>query len=340
MNSFCTSKWYTFWYVLATLGSVMIPFIHHFITSDTKFSEDFLLHKQIILAIPIGTTYWINLSMFSFFKKMVFQKMMCTKQVLAMMDTRFNTKENFYGCLPKVNINCTWNQQSMLNMLIFFKKHNQVHFTRGLLFTTLIVMTYSIQFLYISFHVIVMQMPILEIGGPVFVMYGIYNFVVVIFNFLSCLLYAAEVNDSYDKMLALLHNKTREVAHVQLLASYGLIMLLNEEDSKKRQFRLDQRFHILKEVVKKNEVRYLSLRNNKLYKTTDLFIDVSDQVDKRCESLNNVIGQVMSHIENIIEKERLEFLGQPITQQLIQEIVVLILTLLVGILQGLYDSDD
>ena len=66
------------------------------------------------------------------------------------------------------------------------------------------MLIYSAQFLYICFHVIVMQEPILEIGGPVFVMYGIYNFVVVIFNFILCLLYAAEANDSYNRMLALL----------------------------------------------------------------------------------------------------------------------------------------
>ena len=47
----------------------------------------------------------------------------------------------------------------------------------------------------------------------------------------------------------------------------------------------------------------------------------------------------MNFLEIIIEKEDLEFMGQPITYSLIQELGALVLTLLIGVLQGLYESD-
>lgn len=72
---------------------------------------------------------------------------------------------------------------------------------------------------------------------------------------------------------------------------------------------MNQRFHILKEVVKKGEVRYMSLRNNKLYKTTDLFVNISDKVSIKANELSEVVEQVMNFLEIIIEKEDLEFLG-------------------------------
>ena len=114
-----------FGFVLATAGSLLIPLIYHMYL-DIPFAEDYLLHKQLLLVFPIGSTYYINLSMFAFFKKMVYQKMMCTKQVLAMMDQKFQASECGYSCLPKININCTWNQQATLDMLIFFQKHHQI----------------------------------------------------------------------------------------------------------------------------------------------------------------------------------------------------------------------
>lgn len=129
---------------------------------------------------------------------------------------------------------CPINQQNLLDCLVFFTKQNQIQFQRGLYFTSLIVIVYSVQFLYICFHVIIMQKPLLETGSPIFIAYSIYNFAMVVFSFLGAMVYAAQVNDSYNKMLSLLQKLTRDVYHTQLMAKYGRVWLLNEEDSLKR----------------------------------------------------------------------------------------------------------
>lgn len=121
-------------------------------------------------------------------------------------------------------------------------------------------------------------------GGPLFLTYALYNFLVNIILFMLLLFQGAQANQIEQKILDKLYHLQRDVQQIKMFATFGLVYMLNEEDSNKRNYTPSERVHVLKPVNVDGCHKFLSLRNKKLYSTTKLFVPVKEQLSANIEA--------------------------------------------------------
>lgn len=68
------------------------------------------------------------------------------------------------------------------------------HFKRAQLFTSIVYLTYSLQFLYICFQVIIAKQPLFEQGGLIFLTYAFSDMLITTIMVINSLNHGAEAN--------------------------------------------------------------------------------------------------------------------------------------------------
>ena len=63
------------------------------------------------------------------------------------------------------------------------------------MYTTVLTFSFSLNFLYVTFYVLFMGKPLLEIGSIYFITHAFYDFLIIFVYFVIIISYAASAND-------------------------------------------------------------------------------------------------------------------------------------------------
>ena len=97
--------------------------------------------------------------------------------------------------LPNIKLTIPGNLTSAFYTLNILQTIHYTLLRRGFIFVTVIVLVYSLQFFYICIRVIFMKNKILSIGGPIFIAYTLFDFIVIMCIFFNILKNGADANE-------------------------------------------------------------------------------------------------------------------------------------------------